>query len=68
VGVCDTVRSHPVALGPILYASRTPLALTRAPGQDIILAVNGREIRLEIASVDGSQVRVAITAPDDVAI
>ena len=45
-----------------------PLALTRAPGQAIILAVDGREIRVEIANVTGGQVRVAITAPDDVAI
>jgi carbon storage regulator CsrA len=44
------------------------LALTRTEGQAIILAVDGREIRVEVAKVDGAQVRLAITAPDDVFI
>lgn len=44
------------------------LALTRTEGQAILLAVDGREIRVEVARVDGGNVRLAITAPDDVAI
>jgi sRNA-binding carbon storage regulator CsrA len=34
----------------------------------MVLAVDGREIRVEVARVDGGQVRLAFTPPDDVAI
>ena len=44
------------------------LALTRTEGQAIILAVDGREIRVEVARLRAQDVRLAITAPDDVAI
>jgi carbon storage regulator CsrA len=44
------------------------LALTRTEGQAIILAVDSREIRVEIARIRGNEVRLAVTAPDDVAI
>lgn len=47
---------------------RMALTLTRTEGQSIILAVDRREICVEIADINGSQVRFAITAPDDVAI
>ena len=45
-----------------------PLALTRTEGQAILLAVDGREIRIEVARIDRGEVRLAVTAPDDVAI
>ena len=44
------------------------LALTRTEGQALILAIDGREIRVEVARIRGKGVRLAITAPDDVAI
>jgi carbon storage regulator CsrA len=44
------------------------LALTRTEGQSIVMAVDGREIVVEVARVDGGQVRLAISAPDDVSI
>ena len=44
------------------------LALTRTEGEAILLSVDGREIRVGVAHVDGAQVRLAITAPDDVAL
>jgi sRNA-binding carbon storage regulator CsrA len=50
------------------YDSRIPLALTRTEGQALILAVDGREIRVEVSRIGANDVRLAITAPDDVAI
>lgn len=44
------------------------LVLTRTEGQSILLAADGREIRVEIANLNGGQVRLAVTTPDDVAI
>ncbi len=42
--------------------------LTRTEGQVIVLSVDGREIRVEVARISGKSVRIAITAPDEVEI
>jgi carbon storage regulator CsrA len=44
------------------------LALTRSEGQALLIVVDGHEIRVEVAHVNGGQVRLAVTAPDDVAV
>jgi carbon storage regulator CsrA len=45
-----------------------PLVLSRTAGQAIILDVDGRKIRVEVARVSGREVRLSVTAPKDVAI
>ncbi len=44
------------------------LVLTRREGEAVVLAVDGHEIRLEVAAIDANQVRLAFEAGDDVAI
>ena len=44
------------------------LVLTRTESQAVVLAVDGRRIRIEVARVAGGEVRLAFDAPEDVAI
>jgi carbon storage regulator CsrA len=44
------------------------LVLTRSESQAVVLAIDGRRIRIEVARVNGGEVRLAFEAPDDVAI
>jgi carbon storage regulator CsrA len=44
------------------------LVLTRTESQAVVLAVDGRRIRIEVARVAGGEVRLAFDAPDDVVI
>ena len=56
---------------PLRTATHTwgmALAVTRTQGQAIIMTVDGREIRVEVARIERGEVRLAITAPDDIAI
>lgn len=45
-----------------------PLALTRRPGESITLNTDNGEITIEVSEVNGLQVRLAITADQDVSI
>jgi sRNA-binding carbon storage regulator CsrA len=45
-----------------------PLALTHTEGQALLIVCDRREIRVEVARVRGYEIRLAVTAPDDVGI
>ena len=44
------------------------LVLTRTESQAVVLAVDGRRLRVEVARIAGGEVRLAFDAPTDVAI
>jgi carbon storage regulator CsrA len=54
--------------GEHVLPCRMALVLTRSESQAVVLAVDGRRIRIEVARIDRGEVRLAFDAPDDVAI
>jgi len=44
------------------------LVLTRTESEAVVLAVDGRRIRIEVARIARGEVRLAFDAPEDVAI
>jgi len=48
----------------VAYGAR----VNRSESRAVVLAVDGRHVRIEVARISGGEVRLAFDAPEDVAI